>query len=45
MAATAPMPTLALMLEAEPVKVDGVAVALGEVTLWEYETEPVPDAG
>ena len=43
MAATAPMPKLALRPDAEPVNVDGVAVALGEVTLWEYEMEPVPD--
>jgi len=43
MAATAPMPKLAWMLDAEPVNDDGVAVALGAVTLWEYEMEPVPD--
>ena len=44
MAATAPMPMLAWMLDAEPVNADGEAVADGAVTLWEYETLPVPDA-
>lgn len=35
MAATAPMPKEALMLDAEPVNTDGEAVAEGAVTLCE----------
>jgi hypothetical protein len=43
MAATAPMPKLAWRPDAEPVNADGEAVALGAVTLWEYEMVPVLD--